>query len=137
MIDNEDVIFENFTDKLSLKSLPEMDKNLATQLLEATITTLLISDKVGVCTALRAVCQEEAFNIRLDSCMKLANKVWTAVTRNGAYSTNGANRIRWLENFKNEVTDALIAHYATQFEEIGVSRDEIVIIGRDCCLISE
>ena len=126
MIDNEDQITANFTNDLKLKSLPEMDRNLATQLMEATLILTTIDNKNGVGTALRAVCQQEAFNIRLDNCIKLSNMLWTASTRRGAYSIKAKV---WLDTLNKEVADALVEVYGTQLEEIGVTRDHLYLKG--------
>ena len=130
MIDNEEVLFEKFSDNLVLKPLPEMDRNLATQLMEATMLMLVVEDKDGTVTALRAACQKEAFNIRLDSCIQLADKLWEAVSRPGAFATSGAQRVKWLKDFKTEISEAVFDIYQTQLTEIGVKLADLVVTGQ-------
>ena len=130
MIDNEELLFQNFTENVTLKTLPEMERKLATQMMEATLLLSTVEDKEGTATALRAVNQEEASDIRLDRCIQLADKLWDAVTRPGAFASKGSQRVQWLNDFKKEVGDTIFAIYRTQLDEIGVKRDEIIIIGK-------
>ena len=126
MIDNEDQVTNNFTKDLKLRSLPEMDRNLAIQLMESTLILTTVDNEDGVATALRAVCQEEAFNIRLDNCIKLGDSLWDAVRVPGAY-TNKAKE--WTANFKNNVKNILFDIYGPQLDEIEVTRDQLTIKG--------
>ena len=126
MIDNENPISDLFTNDLVIKTLPEMDRNLATQLMESMLILSTIDNKDGVGTALRAVCQGEAFNIRLDNCYQLSNLLWKATVRPGAYSVKAKD---WLINFHKEVSDAIFKVYGTQLEEIGVTPEALKLKG--------
>ena len=128
MIDNEEEVTRLFTENLSLKSLPEMDRNLATQLMESSLLLTTIDNKDGTVTALRATCQQEAFNIRLDNCIKLANLLWDAARRPGAYSANASE---WLVNFKNEIVNAVSTIYSSQLDEIEVKKEDLKVIGNN------
>ena len=126
MIDNEDPVLDLFTNGLVMKSLPEMDRNLMTQMMESMLILSTVDNKDGTGTALRAVCQEEAFNIRLDNCIQLSNRLWTAVIRPGAYT---ARANKWLENLQKEVLNAFFEVYGPQLEEIGVTRQDLKLKG--------
>ena len=114
------VVGPQFTADLEIESYPTMELSLAVQLAESTLMSSLVDDKEGVVTVIRALCQNDKPEDRLQCFKFFANDVWYAVKQ-----PKTGNAKEWDDKLKYRVRKAFFNAYHRQICVAGIVEGDV------------
>ena len=105
-----------------------MEKNLALQILEARILSLLVENDKGIVTVTRALVQNESTDKRLDLIVKLADKIFAIHQTPGNFGVKKGS-FAWEKKITPLLMSVLKETYGSFLQDAGVKTEDIKIKG--------
>ena len=119
---------EAFSSRLRVNRMTPMEKNLALQVLEARILSLLVENDKGIVTVTRALVQNESIDKRLDLIIKLADKIFAIHQTPDNFGVKKGS-FAWEKKITPLLMSALKEIYGNFLKEANVKAEDIKIKG--------
>ena len=120
---------EPFSARLRVNSMTPMEKNLALQILEARILTMLVENDKGVATVTRAIIQNESVDKRLDLITKLADKIFAIHQTPGKHDAKKGS-FAWEKKIVPMLSAAFQEVYGALLTGVDIKPAEVKIKGQ-------
>ena len=112
--------------------MTQMEKGLATQILESRLVAMTLENDKGAATILRAEVQSETIETRLNMASTFANNIFAIHQTPGKYS-NEIGPAKWQKMIAPMVKEAILDTYGAYLQRAGVEDDKIKVKGNDIC----
>ena len=112
-----------YTSDLTIADYKPMEKHLAVQVAESTLISLIVDDKDGCATVIRALSQKDSSDDRLQCFYIFANYCWHATKQPG----KDVNEAQWNEIFTDRLHKAFFNAYHKQICESGLIQRDVTV----------